>query len=357
MKKYICSLFFITLLISGFAQKESKIVNIDGIEVDLTDVDVDKGEILNRSAYYERIENGQDSIFIEDRMNIFVSPSYSHYLVASELLRSSNWGWKTALKLEYRASNGDLLFESEYIGEMSALISYSGKLIVMRLASEEKSEIVVLDFNGDEIYGIDTHMDMTYMTTRKYHHMILMLQYYPDHSKSDCILIFTEFAPYCRKLKIDKSLTRIYSVARNESCFAIENRDTIYVYDTFAELQWSLPKELGVRILLLNQIDLYLVFRPKGDTLIELRSSYTNLPIWQINRNYFGGSNNSFQSIGFTDDSCKGVYIKGCIDTNCLLYFFNLEGVFINSVEVPSNIKDIRFGIVDDKYAIINNQE
>ena len=347
MKKCICFLFFITLIISGFSQKESKIVNVNGFDVNLAEVDVNKGRMLEKSGRYIKNDYNNDSIYEITEKWIYVSPSLSHYLYLVEVLEWESYN----SKVSYYDSHGNILFQKEFNLSFTALISQNGRHLLINCGDVNNQEFFILNNKGVELFALKNIEPL--IVTRNHHKTFIFK--YESALENDVyyVILFSEEQGMVFNKKYENIRPYLYSMSSNEQYFSLLVNDTVHVWDNSGNLQWSLERSPEFSISIFNNGERYL--QCVRDSIVELYiKDFKTHKILNVIRNV--KSEDQVLGIykwGFIDENNSAIYVSTYSGGQQIFNFYDINGQYLNMAKIPSKVRKCKIELVKGQCQII----
>jgi len=289
---------------------------------------------------------------------VYVSPSLSHYLVSE--LTAKWYGHGDAIphtKFSYYDKNQSIIFTKEFDLYGTALISYSGKYVILEMSGEIDEITLILNQAGSVLRRIDEYEKLVRISNESFHRTILLTYRYFDKSiKHPAIIsVLTEGGIY--DIPFHGENAQCMNFSYGEKYFTVFSNDSIHVFDNTGKFYWKIKKDNSRKkhLMLFPDGDRYMIWRTNSDTLVEIRdfNSHALLNTIMMSGKYHA-IDKKFYRIGFVSDTAGDFWLSGHTGGKRYFYFFDRSGNFIHETNIPLRSMEyiFKFKLEDNEYKV-----
>jgi hypothetical protein len=322
----ISMVYTLCTLSPALGQTPDKYVQIGDTTINLADVDLEKGMVVNKEKYsMDRGIYGEDNVNV--KLKLFTSSNYKNYTIVHDTLFSVGFDGYQCSRIQYY-SNNSLLFD-KYLngfGVDLCYISSNGDIVITDLSCNDAGEFVhIYNLNGELIKKYNNQHGRFYIGRLHNYFFICNHSKYKGANTYDLI----DKSGNIVEVVFPQGFLKGIEFSPNENYYLVRlNKDKL-LYDINNNLIWKLENHSSINFWLDEKS--YLTHNYQNNS-IELKDLFNHKLIYSIDHVTFKDELLPIYRWNIID-SC--FYAIGKRDSIYVYNFYNANGLIIQTETVP----------------------
>ncbi len=327
-----------------FGQTTDKYVRIADTTVNLADVDLEKGLVLEKVESKEIIKGE----YLDNEKKIYKDYDNQYYMVVQDSGFYSGYSGVYKSRFSYFKSDGTKIFSKQFerLNTGRVFIMKGGNKVFVELGSEDEIKFILYDIKGDILKEID-NQEVFILTDNKNETIYIQ----PDGNNDELQIINSNID----QIKILKFPDRVWlkNFSPDGKFFTARCLDSLMVYNRYGDFQWGL-KYKKQNIYVFANGRKYFEEYPFPIGIMEIKETDTHKTLYVIDGVYFKDKKYPIYKSGVVANS-EIIWVSYYVDKLQVFNFINEKGQIINDYTLPSNIytHEISFNKEQGKYIAI----